>query len=190
MKEGNTNVGAGNVKEACMALTQGEARRLLGSISDKRDWLLIQLGLVTGCRVSEIVAIRTGDILPDGIAIHAGRRGASRECVLDTETRAQLDHYLAEKWSPKTHRRHMLFDLSRMTANRILKRWCAAAGIPVQKRHWHVLRRTYVVLSLEEGVPVCHINEQIGHSRTPTAKKYYDRPGIDSRRVMVKEQGR
>jgi integrase/recombinase XerD len=171
------------------ALTQDEVRRLLVCITDKRDRLLIQLGLVLGCRVSEIVAIRIRDILPDRIVIHDEKKDALRECVIDTETRSQLDHYLAKVWAPEPHRRHMLFYFSCKTANRILKKWCVTAEIPLDKRHWHALRHTYVVQSLEAGIPVTHVCEQTGDSPV-TVLRVYGRPGVDSRRQMINAKGR
>jgi integrase/recombinase XerC/integrase/recombinase XerD len=169
-------------------LTQDEIERLLVSIDNKRDRLLIQLGLIMGCRVSEIVSIRTKSIHPDRIQLWDEKKDRYRDVVIDSKTKALLDDYLSSEWKAKPHHRHQLFYFTSKTANRILKRWCDAARIPPEKAHWHTLRHTYVVQSLDAGVPLNYIVEQTGDSPN-TIIKIYGRPSIDSRREMVKKIG-
>ena len=169
-------------------LTKDEIRRLLVPINKNRDKLLIQLGLVTGCRVSEVVSIRLKNIHPDRIKVWDEKKDCHREVVIDGETRTMLEGYLNSAWKAKPHRHHQLFYFSAKTANRILKRWCEVAGIPKDKAHWHALRHTYIVQSLESGVPLNHIVEQTGDSPN-TIISIYGRPGIDARKEMTDKIG-
>ena len=168
------------------SLTRDEIRRLLVCIDDKRDRLLIQLGLALGCRVSEVVTLELGNILPDRIiVIDRKKQSRLRECVIDSDTRALLDDYLRASWEDERPRKpKLLFYFSYKTANRVVKRWFKAAAIPDDKAHWHTLRHTYVVQSLEAGVPLNHVCEQTGDS-PETVIKVYGRPSIDARRQMI-----
>jgi len=169
-------------------LTQDEIQSLLVCVDNKRDRLLIQLGLVLGCRVSEVVNIRLKNVLPDRITLWDEKKDTFREAVIDDETRGLLDGYLETEWEAKPHRPHLLFYFSCKTANRIVKRWFTEAGIPKEKAHWHALRHTYVVHSLEAGVPLNHICGQTGDSPN-TIIKVYGWPSIDSRRQMMNAKG-
>jgi integrase len=165
-------------------LTKDEVQRLIVSIDDKRDKILIQLGLVIGCRVSEIVTIAIKNIEPDRIKIWDEKKNVYRDVVIDSETRALLNDFLEDGWIPEPHVKHQLFYFSTKTANRILKRYCEKAGIPKEKAHWHTLRHTYVMQSLDAGVPINHIVEQTGDSPS-TIINIYGRPSIDSRLQMI-----
>lgn len=169
-------------------LTRDEIQRLLVPIDNRRDRLAIQLGLIMGCRVSEIVSVRLKDIFPDRIRIWDEKKNLHREVVIDDGSKALLEAYLKEEWKPQPHRRHQLFYFSTKTANRILKRWCEAAGIPKEKAHWHTLRHTHVIRSLETGIPLNHVCEQTGDSPM-TIIRIYGKPSIDARRMMTNERG-
>ena len=66
-----------------MYLTNDEVQRLLVSIDKKADKVLIQLGLVIGCRVSEIVTIDLKNIQPDRIKIWDEKKNLFRDVVID-----------------------------------------------------------------------------------------------------------
>lgn len=167
-------------------LTLDEITRLLVSIDSKRDKLLIQLGLVMGCRVSEIVNIRVKNISPGVIRIWDEKKDRYRDCVIDDDTADLLRQWLDSGWVAKQHKRHMLFYFSTKTANRILKHWFKTAEIPKVKAHWHTLRHTYAIQSLEAGVPLNHICEQTGDSPM-TILRVYGRPSTDARRSKLEE---
>jgi integrase len=168
-------------------LTREELQGLLVRIDNKRDRLLIQLGLVLGCRVSEIVNIRCKNISGGCIKLWDEKKDCYRETVVDQQTEETLQDFLATDWNAKPHTPHRLFYFSTKTANRILKKWCRAANIPSEKSHWHALRHTYVVQSLEAGVPLNHVCEQTGDSPN-TVIKVYGRPSIDARREMLERK--
>jgi len=169
-------------------LTQDEIKRLLVPIDSIGDKLLIQLGLVMGCRVSEVVTIRLKNVSADRIKLWDEKKNLFREAVIDSETKALLDEYLRTEWKSEPHVAHQLFYFSTKTANRILKRWCKVAGIPKDKAHYHVLRHSYVIHSLEAGVPINHVCEQTGDSAT-TIVTEYGKPSIDARKQMLEAKG-
>lgn len=169
-------------------LTKDEVQRLIVSIDDKRDRLLIQLGLVIGCRVSEIVTIDIKNIEPDRIKIWDEKKNVFRDVVIDSATRALLKDFLDDGWEPRPHVKHRLFYFSTKTANRILKRYCKAANIPDDKAHWHILRHTYVMQSMDDGIPINHIAEQTGDSFQTLYEVYGKHPSIDSRLLMIERR--
>lgn len=169
-------------------LTKDEIGRLLVPIDNKRDKLLIQLGLVMGCRVSEVVTIRVKNISADRIRLWDEKKNVFRDAVIDSETKALIDEYLESEWEPQPHVAHQLFYFSTKTANRILKGWCKKAGIPKDKAHYHVLRHSYVIHSLDAGVPINHVCEQTGDSPV-TIVREYGKPSIDARKQMLEAKG-
>jgi integrase len=169
-------------------LTKDEIDKLLVSIDNCRDKTLIQLGLVMGCRVSEVVGIRLSNVLEDRIKLWDEKKDVFREAVVDPDTMELVQVYLHDYWQPEAHVPHRLFYFSSKTANRIIKRQFNIAGIPKDKAHWHTLRHTYVVQSLDAGVPINHVCEQTGDSPT-TIINIYGRPSIDSRRQMIMTKG-
>ena len=169
-------------------LTKDEIARLLVSIDNRRDRLLIQLGLSLGCRVSEAVNIRLKHIVSDRIRIWDEKKDLYRDCVIDQGTRKLMDEYLANDWEPKKHIPHKLFYFSTKTANRIFKRWCFETKLPGEKAHFHTLRHTYIIQSLDAGVPINHVVEQTGNTII-TIMRHYGRPSIDSRNAMMRDRG-
>ena len=168
-------------------LTRDEIQRLLVCVDNKRDKLLIQLGFALGCRVSEIVGIRCKNIYSDHAKLWDEKKDTFREVVIDSGTMGLLNDHLATEWKARPYSTHKLFYFSTKTANRILKKWCKIAGISDEKSHWHALRHTYVVQSLECGVPLSHVVEQTGDSPS-TVIKVYGRPSIDARREMLERK--
>lgn len=171
------------------SLTLEEIRRLLVRIDDEEDKLLIQLGLVLGCRVSEIVNIPIKAIANERIRLWDEKKNLFREGVIDQETAGMISHYLAHRWKPQPHVPHRLFYFGTRTANRKLQHWCEEVEIPREKAHFHTLRHTYVVQSLDAGVPINHVCEQTGDS-PQTIVLVYGKPSIDARQQMMESKGR
>ncbi len=169
-------------------LTKDEIERLLVSADNRRDKLLIQLGLVTGCRVSELVGIRLQHVSRGSIKVYDYKKDIFREVVIDKDTQAMIAAYLDDGWKADGYGPRKLFYFTRRTADRIIKYWCEVAKIPKDKAHCHTLRHTYVIHSLEAGVPLNHVCEQTGDSYA-TIIRIYGRPSIDARQKMMQERG-
>jgi len=176
-------------------LTKDEVRRLLDSVDDKADYLLIRMGLAIGPRVSEIIDIPLKNIEPDRIKLWDEKKNVYRDVIIDSDTRGLLDLYLKRTWAERHRKgqvddRHQrLFYMSAKTANRILKHWFEVAKVPGEKAHWHTLRHTYVYQSLEAGVPISHLCAQTGDSVTVLINDY-GMPTIDSRIEVMEDRGR
>ena len=171
------------------SLTSDEIRKILVCVDNKRDGLLIQMGLTMGCRVSEICSIETKNIKPNGIKIWDEKKDCYREVVLDSDTSSLLQVYLEHDWKPKQHQHHKLFYFSPKTANRIFKRWCEKAVIEKKKAHWHTLRHTYIIHSLDADVPLNYICSQTGDTPN-TVINVYGMPSWDKRVEMINQKGR
>lgn len=168
-------------------LTKDQVQKVLFHTSNPTEKMLVQLGLVLGCRVSEIVSIRLSDIGYCKVQIWDEKKDKHRLVVWDPETDIQLRAYMKNDLLPEPHTRkdhRRLFPICGRTVNNYLKGIFTRAGISLSLAHWHILRHTYVVQSLERGVPINHIVAQTGDSPV-TILRVYGMPSIESRQEMI-----
>jgi integrase len=155
-------------------LTIAEARRLINACdSDFRR--LVQAGLATGSRVSELTALRVADFDPDAatVTVRMAKSGRGRHIVLTEEGVTLFRSFVAGKtgdallltkadgsaWLPQ-------HQVTRMTAA------CTHARIePVIG--FHGLRHTYASHSIMNGVPLMVVARNLSHSDTRMIEKHY-----------------
>jgi site-specific recombinase XerD len=81
-------------------LKHGQVSRLLRSIDDTRDRLVVRLIYATGVRVSELCAMRVEEIdLDDGVIRVVGKGNKERIVFLDDATAEALDEYIGTRVS-------------------------------------------------------------------------------------------
>lgn len=168
-------------------LTKPEVEKLLFTVSTNSEKCLVQLGLSLGCRVSEIVNIYIKDIRPGSIKIWDEKKDCYRMVVCDETTDKAIQDYLDTEWRPRPYVKRKLFYFGTRTANNVLKALFKRAGLPPEKAHWHILRHTYVVQSLDAGVPLNHIVAQTGNSPN-TLIKVYGMPSLELRQEMANKK--
>ncbi len=174
------------MKPARKYLNPDEVERLLVRTSDPTDRLLFQVGLSTGCRVSEVVSIKITNISDRVLLIFDLKKDEDRHVVLDTDTADLLadhlkNHYQALPRVRKDYQR--LFNFTDKTANRKIKRWFEVAEVSRDVPwRWHTLRHTYVrrMLDAMRDRSIQFICEQTGDSPA-TILGYYGVPSIDER---------
>lgn len=164
-------------------LNVAEIERLIDHDFGEMDNLLIQIGLSTGLRASEIVNIRLKKIFSDGIHIWDEKKDVYRPIVAD----GWLMFHIVE-WSTGLKHPHglryrdqKLFYLSPKTLNRKVKRWFAELNIDAPAR-WHTFRHTYIRLMLDRmgDKAIQFICLQTG-DKPATVLQYYAVPSMDDR---------
>jgi integrase len=155
-------------------LTIVEAQRLINACDpDFRQ--LVQAGLATGARVSELTALRVADFDPDAavITVRMAKSGRGRHVVLTAEGVALFRAFAAGKpgdalllnkadgsaWGTQ-------HQVSRMAAACARARLQPAIG-------FHGLRHTYASLSIMNGTPLMVVAKNLGHVDTRMAELHY-----------------
>jgi site-specific recombinase XerD len=205
-------------KNTTPALTQKQAIALLeaiptGTLQGLRDFALMSVFFMTGCRVSAIVAACVGHLETDGVEHYLNvteKRHKKRRKILLDAARAvkayveragikdDLEGPLFRPLSPdglSLLRRH----LDRKTPWRLVKKYCQAAGIDPHRLGSrgigiHSLRKTAINDAIRNGAQMHEVREFAGHSDIRTTELYFVRKGEDAemaaRRIQIRIAGR
>ena len=205
-------------KNTTPSLTQRQAIALLQAIPTDtlqgvRDFALMSVFFMTGCRVSAIVAACVGHLETDGVEhylkVTEKRHKKRRKILLDAARAVRT--YL--EWAgiagdlkgplfrPLTpdgmvlERRH----LDRKTPWRLVKKYCRAAGIEPSRLGArgigvHSLRKTAINDAIRNGAQMHEVREFAGHSDIRTTELYFVRRGEDAelaaRRIQIRVPAR
>ena len=150
-------------------LTYDEVDRLLLAIDDMQDLIACRLMLFAGLRVSEVVSLRTQDLIkdPPSIFVSQGKGGKDRYAPIDVHTLALMRAYVKDKGLGVD--RHVL-DYSDRTLQRHMADWFAKAGIPNATCHW--LRHTCATWQLDHDIPLENVKENLGHADIKVTQIY------------------
>jgi site-specific recombinase XerD len=205
-------------KNSTPSLTQRQAVALLEAIPTDtlqgvRDFALMSVFFITGCRVSAVVAACVGHLETDGVEHYLNvtekRHKKRRKILLDAAraVRAYLDRAgiagdpegpLFRPLAPdglSLVRRH----LDRKTPWRLVKKYCRAAGIEPDRPGArgvgvHSLRKTAINDAIRNGAAMHEVREFAGHSDIRTTELYFVRKGEDAelaaRRIQIRVTGR
>ncbi len=149
----------------------------------KRDFAMLHMLYATGMRVSELISLHLGDFDADGATIVCpGRNGRSkRERVLPLSSIVveATNRYL-ETARPGLIKRHpkelALFlnhhgePLTRQGFWLIIKGYARQAGITEITPH--MLRHSFAILMLQEGMELRSVQELLGHAHISTTQVY------------------
>ena len=163
------------------ALSDDERARLLAAAETDPDGALVTLGLATGLRRGEMLALRWEDVEADRLRVRASM------------ARSAKGGY--ERAEPKTSRSRRSVGLPKMArealarqrertdgplvfggmhpnvASRNFRRIADAAGLPDVRLH--DLRHTAATLALAAGVPVRDVADSLGHSSPSVTLNVY-----------------
>jgi integrase/recombinase XerD len=205
-------------KNATPSLTQRQAVALLeaiptDSLQGLRDFALMSVFFLTGCRVSAVTGACVGHLETDGVEhyLHVTeKRNRKRRKILLDATRPVLAYLkqagIAEdKEGPLFRplrpdglglvRRH----LDRKTPWRLVKKYCEAAGIDPNRLGGrgigiHSLRKTAINDAIRNGATMHEVREFAGHSDIRTTEIYFIRKEEDAevaaRRIQIRVMGR
>ncbi len=168
-------------EEILQPLDLDHLRRMLASctarnLANDRDRAVLLCLLDSGCRASEFVALRVGDVdLVDGtVTVRHGKGGKDRTVILGAKSRAALGRYLRRRpgvgpsdplWATMSEGRLTYWGLWQ-----IVRRRAAAAGVPMPGLH--VFRRTFGLLSLRGGMDLETLRRILGHRDLSVLKRY------------------
>ncbi|MFH0829421.1 MAG: tyrosine-type recombinase/integrase [Candidatus Kerfeldbacteria bacterium] len=162
-----------------VVLSREEIGRMLSVITNAKHRLMLALAYGAGLRVSEVVALRVGDIDVDELTIHIkqakGRK--DRISVVPEKLREELNHLTVGKASsdyvftsdPRSSREGR--KLTTRTAQKIFEYALARANIN-KPATFHSLRHSFATHLLENGVDVRYVQELLGHQNIRTTQLY------------------
>ncbi len=151
-----------------------------------RDWAILHVALDAGLRVSEICALRVGDVILDSvqasIIVRDGKGHKKRGVRIGAALRDHLAEFIAWKaeHDESVSNRAPLFvsvrggPLTRSAVFRIFKTNARAVGIP-SRFSIHSCRHTYAsLLYRASNYNIRLVQKQLGHSSIQTTQIYAD----------------
>ena len=166
---------------------ESEMARLLDSITletaiDRRDAALLELLYGTGCRVSEAMGVRLGDLDFSELLIKVTGKGAKQRLVpIGVTLLRALEEYLGPNGRPlliKESRSDLLFigsrggGLTRQGADLVVRKRATQAGLPSAHLSAHVFRHSCATHMLEHGADIRVVQELLGHASISTTQTY------------------
>jgi integrase/recombinase XerD len=150
-------------------LESPEVERLLSACKSYRDYLLIRTLWRSGCRVSEVIALRRDGIdkMRGTIAVPAlklKRKGRTKYPVVDHETLTMLAGHAKGRGT-------RVFPITRERAFQIVQDTARRAGLPGIGPH--VLRHSFAVHWARQGGDLVKLQRQLGHTRLSTTTDMY-----------------
>jgi len=147
-----------------------------------RDWMIIDLALSTGLRVSEISNLKEEDIFVGNnefeLIVTKGKGNKRRTVYFDPSLKAHLKKYLAWKYSKGKTEQYLFFSKhnSRMCVEsfeRVFNKLRNIAGLP---RHFtfHCQRHSYATWLYDKTRDLRLVQKQLGHSSPVITALYAD----------------
>lgn len=178
------------------SLTEAEVTRLFGSTSGE-DRLLFRLLVLTGARISEVLALRRDHIVDGGILIDQSalfgapgptKTRKTRFVPIPADLQMELKHWLTLRVDDNPlvfpgHHGEIMRHTSRPYL--ILKRARKAAGIP--DLTFHTCRRTFATLYKGD---VADVQAMLGHTTSRTTLAHYKKAVPERQREAVEELNR
>jgi site-specific recombinase XerD len=167
-------------------LSREEVARILARPNDRKHRLLLMTAYGAGLRVSELVALRVGDLDADRMTIRVqqGKGSRDRYTLLSPRLLEELRAYTTldspERWLFPSRARQEPISIS--CAQRVWGRAKREAG--VRKRGGiHALRHAFATHLLEGGTDLHTIQRLLGHRHIGTTMLYFHlaRRGITER---------
>lgn len=166
-------------------LSPGDVERLLASPKGEsplasRDRAMLEVLYATGLRVSELVALKLGDLQLDvGYLTAFGKRSKQRIVPLGDVAVRELGHYQAVARPQLDRQRGSRFvflnrsgeGLTRQGFWKMIKRRAAEAGIS-RKISPHVLRHSFATHLLDNGADLRSVQAMLGHADISTTQIY------------------
>lgn len=152
-----------------------------------RDFLLVALLGLNGLRISEALAAKATDLGSSGghRTLRVTRKGRKRGLIpLAPVVVESIDSFLEGRTEgpllPRLHRSGVVMQplagISRQTAYERV-RWLADwAGVNPELSP-HSLRRSFVTIALQDGVPLHQVQLAVGHASPTTTMVYYKDAG-------------
>lgn len=148
-------------------LTQDELRALLGVIESKRDKAIFLVAYRHGLRASEVgmIKVEDADTTRGRIKIERAKHSQGGEYPMQPDEIKAVKAWTKERgnstpWLFPTQRGS---PVSRFTLDKLMKSYGKKADIPVDKRHFHVLKHSIATHLLDAGADIRFVQDWIGH---------------------------
>ncbi len=159
-----------------------EVRKLLNSPDRQktRDRLILRILYRCGLRVSELTNLKIEDINFDEgiITIRSGKGDKDRIVPIDANTLDLIDFYKAGAEKGYLILSERGGSLSTRQVERIVKKYAKKAGLK-KNVYPHMLRHSFAVHCLKEGMNLRTVQKMLGHSSLTTTQIYLDLTGED-----------
>jgi site-specific recombinase XerD len=174
-------------------MTERQAKTLLREVGRERDgalvagsnmkfvtdYYLFAVAFYTGLRVSEIAALRWGDILKDSLVVRKGKGGKARTVIFGKQTARLFSDF---REFQKTALRRLCFQsdsifmgqrgqLTRIGIHTRMKYWVKRLSLP-DSLSFHSWRHGAATRWLDNGIPLSGVQRQLGHSNIATTSVY------------------
>lgn len=175
-------------------LTTDEIDRILAAIDTsttkgRRDCAMLETLYSCGLRVSELIALRVGDLFfGEGYIRVVGKGDKQRLVPISAVARERISRYLDER-TPARSGEEVLFlnnrggGLTRVMIFTILKEAARLAGIE-KRLSPHTLRHSFATHLLEGGAGIRQVQELLGHESILTTEIYTHLDGEHLRRTV------
>ena len=154
-------------------LNQEEIEKLLESIFNERDLIIIRFLYASGLRVSELVNLNRDDIEGNMVRVHSGKGKKDRVTYVDDGTLELIEEYL----NKRKDKNSALFvnmrgkRLTERSIENIIKKHAKRAGIK-KKVTPHTLRHTFATHLLQNNANIVVIQRLLGHASLATTQIY------------------
>jgi integrase/recombinase XerD len=158
-------------------LERDELRRLLtiAEASSPRDRALVTLLAFNGVRVSEAIGTDVADLDTERghhvLRLRHRKGGKAQRIALPPRTAEAIDTLLAGRTTGPIFATSSGRRMDRQAARKVIARLARKAGIP-RPVSPHLLRHTFVTLSLDAGVPLHVVQDGAGHASPATTRRY------------------
>jgi site-specific recombinase XerD len=161
-------------KRLPVVLSKCEVYRVLGVVKNKKHHLMLALAYGAGLRVSEVIALKVGDVLFDENMIHLKEAKGKKDrlTLLPSKIKDELFRFCMGKSS-----KDLVFEserggkLSSRTAQKVFENACTKACV-TKRVSFHSLRHSFATHLLENGVNLRYIQSLLGHSSVKTTQIY------------------
>lgn len=179
------------------ALTKKDVRALIEAPDNIRDALIILILYYCGLRAEEITRIkiedidiknRTIDIIGKGNKPRTVPYAKKLDKIIDLWLKRERTSYTngdgpyffpskhGDKLTTSALYRIVYKSAEKANIQRILGK--RADGSLIYKVHPHILRHSYATHAVEDGIPLNHVQEYMGHSNINTTLRYTGKSGI------------
>lgn len=156
-----------------------------------RDHLLFKWMYLYGLRVSEAVALRLSDILPDlrtpkEIYVKRLKGGIARHFPIRSEDTIHLKRWLRKRSQMKNAKDNswlfitshsVLHHMSAMNVEKLMQKYGTQIDLPREKQHPHVWRHSCAIHMLMNGSDIYDAQSHLGHTSVTTTIQYYGQFG-------------
>ena len=146
-----------------------------------RDYLLFVLGINSGLRVSDLLALRVSDVIDgngvvkDRISMREKKTGKSKNFPIGKNAKKAIQEYAetieAEGDMPLFRSRRGNYAITRVQAYRILNEAARTVGIK-EKIGTHTLRKTFGYHAYKSGYDLSQIQKLLNHSSPGVTLRY------------------